>query len=148
MLPSQTNVIQDISPIRVFHDIVSHNLEKEELLVLDENRVIGVSEVKYPNEEINYLPREADLCPQLLQGSRKGKQQAIGVDINVLGCSRRVIIKEKIMKFLNWNIRLVKSQQALHRVQMLHNFYKFCLIGLLEYFQHTRHINKYCRRLK
>lgn len=52
------------------------------------------------------------------------------------------------MKAFIWNIRSVKSQQAFHRVQMLHNFHKFSFIGLMEPFQQARHINKYKRRLK
>ncbi|KAH0636682.1 hypothetical protein KY289_036597 [Solanum tuberosum] len=52
---------------------VSHNLGEEELLVLEENQAIGVSEVEYPNEEMNYLPLEANLSPKLLKSSRKGK---------------------------------------------------------------------------
>ncbi|KAH0639818.1 hypothetical protein KY285_036404 [Solanum tuberosum] len=80
MVPNQTDVIQVISPIRVLHNIVSHNLGEEELLVLEENHATYVSEVEYPNEEMNYLPLEADLSPKLLKSSRKGKQQASGVE--------------------------------------------------------------------
>ncbi|KAG5568398.1 hypothetical protein H5410_064588, partial [Solanum commersonii] len=49
------------------------------------------------------------------------------------------------MKALIWNIRSVKSQHAFQRVQMLHNVHNFSFIGLLEPFQHSRHINKYRR---
>ncbi|KAG5606773.1 hypothetical protein H5410_028265 [Solanum commersonii] len=80
MVPNQTDVIQVISPIRVLHDIMSHNLGEEELLVLEENQATGVSKVEYPNEEMNYLSQEADLSPKLLKSSRKGKQQASGVE--------------------------------------------------------------------
>ncbi|KAH0669289.1 hypothetical protein KY285_023448 [Solanum tuberosum] len=80
MVPNQTDVIQVISPIRVLHDIVSHNLEEGKLLVLEDNQAKGVSEVEHSNEEMNYLPQEADLSPKLLKSSRKRKQQASGVE--------------------------------------------------------------------
>lgn len=50
-------------------------------------------------------------------------------------------------KALFWNIRSVKSQQAFHRVQMLHRQHKFVLIALFEPFQDTWHIQKFKRRL-
>lgn len=52
-----------------------------------------------------------------------------------------------IQKALVWNIRLVRSQHAFNRVQMLNKHHKFFLIALMEPFQHTRHIQKYKRRL-
>ncbi|WMV29182.1 hypothetical protein MTR67_022567 [Solanum verrucosum] len=80
MVPNQTDAIQVISPIRVLHDIVSHNLEEGKLLVLEDIQAKGVSKVEHSNEEMNYLPQEADLSPKLLKSSRKGKQQASGVE--------------------------------------------------------------------
>ncbi|XP_059315791.1 uncharacterized protein LOC132066504 [Lycium ferocissimum] len=51
------------------------------------------------------------------------------------------------MKTLFWNIRSVNSQQAFHRVQMLHRHHKFSIIALMEPFQHFRHIQRFRRRL-
>lgn len=53
-----------------------------------------------------------------------------------------------MMKALIWNIRSVKSQKSFQRVQMLHNFYTFGFLALLEPFLHVRTINRYRRRLK
>lgn len=45
------------------------------------------------------------------------------------------------------NIRLVRTQGAFHRLQMLHRHHKFFFIALLEPFQHPRQIDKYMRKL-
>ncbi|XP_060177887.1 uncharacterized protein LOC132607827 [Lycium barbarum] len=51
------------------------------------------------------------------------------------------------MKTLFWNIRFVNSQQAFHRVQMLHRHHKFSIIALMEPFLHVRNIQGFRSRL-
>lgn len=50
-------------------------------------------------------------------------------------------------KALIWNIRSVRTQQAFHRLQMLHKHHQFSIIGLMETFQNAREIQTYKRRL-
>ncbi|KAG5590468.1 hypothetical protein H5410_040982 [Solanum commersonii] len=44
--------------------------------------------------------------------------------------------------------RSVKSQQAFHRVQMLHRHNKFALIALMESFQDTMNIKKHSKTMQ
>lgn len=46
-----------------------------------------------------------------------------------------------------WNIIFVKTQQVIHRLQMINRHHKFFLITLMEPFQQTRHIQKYRKKL-
>ncbi|XP_060170653.1 uncharacterized protein LOC132601588 [Lycium barbarum] len=51
------------------------------------------------------------------------------------------------MKAFFWNTRSVNTQNAFHRVQMLHRHHKLFLIAFMEPFQDSRHIDKYKKRL-
>ncbi|XP_060211849.1 uncharacterized protein LOC132639421 [Lycium barbarum] len=51
------------------------------------------------------------------------------------------------MRAFIWNIRTVRTQQAFHRLQMLHRHHKFSFIVLMEPFQQARCIDKYRRKL-
>jgi len=52
-----------------------------------------------------------------------------------------------MMKILFWNVRSVKSQNSLHRIQILHTFHKFSIIAFMEPFQ-TNNIQRFKRRLR
>ncbi|XP_059291461.1 uncharacterized protein LOC132044942 [Lycium ferocissimum] len=52
-----------------------------------------------------------------------------------------------MMKAFIWNIRSVRTQQAFHRLQMLHRHHKFTFIALMEPFQQARNVEIYKRKI-
>ncbi|KAH0650154.1 hypothetical protein KY284_030066 [Solanum tuberosum] len=81
IIHNQVDVIQVVSRHRVLHDIITHNIEQEEVGRIEYNQAVGVPEID-PSEEVqNNLPLEADLSPKLIQFVRKEKKQEIG-DVN------------------------------------------------------------------
>ncbi|KAH0652627.1 hypothetical protein KY289_030305 [Solanum tuberosum] len=78
IIHNQADAIQVVSHHRVLHDIITHNIEQEDVGRIEYNQAVGVPEID-PYEEVqNNLPLEADLSPKLIQFVRKGKKQEIG----------------------------------------------------------------------